>query len=282
MLSVISFLKSPLVRTTFTGFFQSQSLIKDYFTTNLWLMFLNSHFKEPLLHHCQLLSSACTSQSHFSGQCTFRQYFLTFKNGLYKLYNTLKANAVCVFPFYSCLAWNLWKCYTLWKWMAFIFDLVFCSVSASCFGLMTITVKRKCICASPLSSSCLFLWPFEIDTPCSTLHFAAQCRWWWWWCIYSGSCEWRNTLILSHTVTWFYCLISMSLKLCQSLRLRPSFFLLSTLFSLHHSASPPPFICSLYINSLFLCISHSSLTLSHFLILPPSLYLSLSLSLLFW
>lgn len=187
---------------------------------------------------------------------------------------------VCISPFYSRLAWNpLNNVYRLWKWMAFRFNVVLCSVSASCFGVMTITVKRKCICASPLSSSCLFLWPFEIDAAYSTLHFAAQCTWWWWWwwwCIYSEGCDWTNTFRQCLTITWFYCLIFMSLKLSQSLLLCPSFFFLSTLFSLHHSTTPSPFICSLYIKSLSLSFP-LHVTLSTPLSPPtPPLYFSFS------
>lgn len=162
--------------------------------------------------------------------------------------------------------------------MTFRFDLVLCSVSASCFGVMAITVKREYMCASPLSISCWFLWPFEINTPCSTLHSAAQCIWWWWWwwCIYSGGCDWANTFILSHTITWFYCLIFMSLKLCQSPCLSPSFFLLSTL------TLPLLLLLSVLSTStlsfpLHLTLSTHSLTLSlsHSPFLSPFLSLSL-------
>lgn len=125
--------------------------------------------------------------------------------------------------------------YRLWKWMAFCFDLVSCSLFASWFGVMTITLKRKCICASPLSS--LFLWPFKIDTPCCSLHFTAHCIWWWWWwCICSGGCDWWNSFMLCYTITWFYCQIFMSLKLCQSLCLHLCFFLLKNLLFI----SPSP------------------------------------------
>lgn len=155
-------------------------------------------------------------------------------------------------------------------WMAFCFDLVLCSVFASWFGVMTITLKRKCICASPPS---LFLWPFKIDTPCCSLHFTAHCIWWWW-CICSVGCDWSNSFMLCHTITWFYCLIFMSLILCQSLCLHLCFFLLKALPSLHLFVSPSP-LSILFTSSLSFLLDlisfHSSLTSSFSLLLSVSL-----------
>jgi len=176
---------------------------------------------------------------------------------------------VWIFPFYSCLAWYPQKCYRLWKWMAFRFDSV--SHSASCVGVMTITVKRECICASPLSSSCLFLWPFEINTPCTTFHFAAQSTWWWWWWwyIYSRGGDWTNNFILSHTITWFYCLIFMSLKLLSVSAFAPVLlFVINPLFS-----------TSLHLPSSFYLLSLHQLCLSFPLNPTPSTPPSLSVSL---
>lgn len=157
--------------------------------------------------------------------------------------------------------------------MAFCFDLVLCSLFASWFGVMTITLKRKCICASPLSS--LFLWPFKIDTPCCSLHFTAHCIWWWW-CICSGGCDWLNSFMLCHTITWFYCLIFMSLKICQSPCLHLCFFLLKTLLSLHLFISPSP-LSILF--TLSLCLFFWLAFLSTLLSLPHSPSFSLFLSL---
>lgn len=165
--------------------------------------------------------------------------------------------------------------------VAFRFDTVPCPLSASCFGVMTITGKGKCICASPLSSSCLFLWPFEIDMPCSTPHFAAQCvmmmmmhifrRLWLDENIYTLSYNYlvllsnfHVSLTLSVSASAPVLLFVINPPLPPSLRLPSSFYLLSP-----HQPS------------VFLCISPlfpHSLPLPH----SPSFFLSLALSLLFW